>query len=196
MTLFELTPVDGSALPIAALKDHLRLGTGFADDAEQDGVLEAALRAALSAIEARTGKAIFARRFSWSVLAWREAGRAVLPLAPVSGIVSLTVLDVAGEASLIDADRYYLAADDHAPALASAGLTLPTIPTGGRADMVFDAGLSAEWSGIPGDMAQAVLMLAADFYEHRGEAGSDGMPPRIAALLEPYRAVRLFGRGV
>ena len=54
--LVEETTVPAAALPIAAFKDHLRLGTGFSEDTIQDSVLEGFLRAAVAAIEARTGK--------------------------------------------------------------------------------------------------------------------------------------------
>ena len=56
--LIEQTSVPVSALPVAEFKDHLRLGAGFADGALQDAVLETCLRAAISSIEARTGKAL------------------------------------------------------------------------------------------------------------------------------------------
>ncbi|NKB27552.1 MAG: hypothetical protein GKR99_08350 [Rhodobacteraceae bacterium] len=196
MTLFEISQVPLAALPIAQLRDHLRLGTGFGDDAEQDGVMEAALRAALAAVEARTGKAVFQRQFHWSLLGWRHAGRQVIPVAPVAGIVSLTVKDIAGLATVIDADRYRVEIDDHAPSLVANGLLLPAIPIGGRAEVVFDAGLAADWAGQPGDLAQAVLMLAADFYEHRTEDAGRGMPAQVAALIEPHRHVRLFGQAL
>ena len=54
MMLVEQTTVPTAALPVAEFKDHLRLGTGFADDGVQDDVLEAYLRAAIATIEART----------------------------------------------------------------------------------------------------------------------------------------------
>ena len=57
MMLIEETAVPLAALPLAEFKAHLRLGTGFADDDIQDPVLESFLRAAMAAIEARTGKA-------------------------------------------------------------------------------------------------------------------------------------------
>jgi uncharacterized phiE125 gp8 family phage protein len=53
---------------VAALADHLRLSRGFADDGSQDGQLESCLRAAASAIEARTGKALFRRRFALTLV--------------------------------------------------------------------------------------------------------------------------------
>jgi hypothetical protein len=56
--------VPGAALPLAALAEHMRLSRGFADDGDLDAEIETALRAALAAIEARTGKAVYRRRFS------------------------------------------------------------------------------------------------------------------------------------
>ena len=53
MMLVEVTTVPQAVLPVAAFKEHLRLGTGFSDADVQDGLLEAHLRAALAAIEAR-----------------------------------------------------------------------------------------------------------------------------------------------
>lgn len=51
MMLSEVTGVPQAALPVADFKDHLRLGTGFADDSVQDALAESYLRAAVSAIE-------------------------------------------------------------------------------------------------------------------------------------------------
>ncbi|MEY2961928.1 MAG: hypothetical protein RLZ60_1758, partial [Pseudomonadota bacterium] len=76
MMLVEQTTVPLAALPVAEFKGHLRLGSGFADDGLQDGVLVAALRAAIAAIEARTGKILIQRDFSWTVYRWRSASDA------------------------------------------------------------------------------------------------------------------------
>ena len=61
--LIEETAVSPAALPLAEFKAHLRLGTGFADDDIQDPVLESFLRAAIAAIEGRTGKMLLERIF-------------------------------------------------------------------------------------------------------------------------------------
>jgi uncharacterized phiE125 gp8 family phage protein len=63
MMLIEETTVPDAALPVAEFKAHLRLGTGFGDDALQDPVLRSFLRAAMAAIEARTGKVLITRPF-------------------------------------------------------------------------------------------------------------------------------------
>ena len=56
MMLIEETAIADAALPVDQFKAHLRLGTGFAEDNVQDEVLKGFLRAAIAAIEARTGK--------------------------------------------------------------------------------------------------------------------------------------------
>ena len=81
MMLSELSPVAQAALPVQAFKDHLRLGTGFADDGAEDALAEAYLRAALAAIEARTGKAILARDCRLELTDWRDDWAQALPVA-------------------------------------------------------------------------------------------------------------------
>jgi uncharacterized phiE125 gp8 family phage protein len=195
MMLTELTTVAGAALPVQGLKDHLRLGTGFAEDGMQDGLIEAYLRAAMAAVEGRIGKVLLARRFKLVLDDWRSTGEQSLPVAPVSGIVSVTVVDAAEAASVVDAGRYRLVPDMHRPKLAALGLLLPVVPMDGRAEVVFDAGFGANWAEVPADLAQAVLLLAAEYYEVRqvGEAGQAGLPFAVQALIERWRTVRILG---
>ena len=198
MMLVELTTVPGTAIPVAQFKEHLRLGTGFADTALQDGVLETYLRAALSAIEARTGKMLFTRSFQWTLTAWRDLGAQALPTAPVSALSSLTITDRLGTAEVIAPERYYLEQDMHRPRLVAASLCLPTIPVGGTATIVFEAGFGAAWDDIPHDLQQAVLLLASHYYERRSDTtpGSGEIPHGVTALIARYRNVRLFGGGL
>lgn len=111
MMLVEETTVPTSALPVAEFKDHLRLGSGFSDDGVQDAVLENYLRAAMAAIEARTGKILIEREFSWTLTAWRDDRRQPLPVAPVNAISSVTLLDMQGQETAMDPDRWYLEPD-------------------------------------------------------------------------------------
>jgi uncharacterized phiE125 gp8 family phage protein len=79
--------------------------------------------------------------------------------------------------------------------MAAVGVLLPTVPTDGRAEVVFDAGFGATWAAVPVDLAQAVLLLAAEYYETRqpGDAGASGLPFPVQALIERWRTVRLLG---
>lgn len=197
MMLIEQTTVPPAALPVQALKEHLRLGTGFADDAMQDGLVESYLRASLAAIEGRIGKALIARRFLLTLENWRGLAAQALPLAPVSAVISVTLFDEAGLATVVAPSRYRLVVDTHRPRLAAAGAALPVIPMDGRVEVVFDAGFGPGWSAVPHDLAQAVMLLAAEYYEHRHEAGTraGGLPKGVQALIERWRNVRVLGGG-
>lgn len=194
MKLVELAPVPLADLPLAALREHLRLGTGFADDALQDPVLERALRAALAAIEARTGKVLFARDFRWTVTAWRSPALQALPVAPVSAITGLSLVGAAGDVSPLSPSDVVLEEDLHRPLLHPAGACLPVIPVRGKAEVTFTAGFASNWAAMPPDLAQAILILAAHFYETRLEGGVDGsLPVGVGSLIGRYRTVRVLG---
>ena len=197
MILTESTTVPTLALPIAAFKTHLRLGTGFADDSLQDGLLESTLRAAMAAIEGRIGKVLIARRYLWVIEDWRNGSEQALPVAPVTAVVSVTVVDSAEVAVVIDPARYKLVQDTHRPKLVATGLALPLVPMAGRIEVVFDAGFGAAWTSVPADLAQAVLLLAAEYYEHRSESGvrDGGLPFGVVTLIERWRTVRVLGGG-
>lgn len=196
MMLTELTPVPVLALPVEELKDHLRLGSGFADDALQDSLIETHLRAAMAAIEGRIGKMLFLRPFSWVLECWRDHEQA-LPVAPVAAIVSVTLVDAAGVEAVVPATAYRLIPDLHRPRLAGRGTSLPLIPSDGLVKVVFDAGFGAAWTDVPVDLRQAVLLLASEFYEHRHDDGAQGagLPFGVVTLIERWRTVRILGGG-
>ena len=191
MFLVEQTTVPVASLPIAELRSHLLLGSGFADDAAQDPVLEQYLRSAIATIEARTGKVLFQKQFSWSLTAWHDRRRQVLPLAPAVSVESLTITDRSGAATFVPAANYTLLKDDHRPIVQSGTELLPSIPVGGQADLTFTAGYGTVWSDVPPGLQQAVLILAAHYYENR--TGSHDLPFGLHGLIDKFRNFRLFG---
>lgn len=197
MMLVEETTVPAAALPIAAFKDHLRLGTGFSEDTIQDSVLEGFLRAAVAAIEARTGKVLIQRDFAWTISVWREARGQALPAAPVTAVVEVGLTDRLGEVELVDPSLFRLEEDAQRPRLVPTGFLLPSIPLGGSAEVTFTAGYAASWEELPSDLGQAVLLLAAHYYEYRHETslGQGCMPFGVTCLIERYKTVRLIGGG-
>jgi len=197
MLLVELSTIPTAALPVAEIAAHLHLGTGFADDGSQNQVLEIYLRAAIAAIEARIGKALITRSFSWQLTAWREPCSQGLPVAPISQITAVKVVDAAGVETIADAGLYVLEKDSQRPRLVAQGTHLPAIPAAGVANIEFDAGFGPAWSDVPVDLAQAVFLLAAHYYENRhGEGGRESlMPFGVMALIETHRTVRVMGGG-
>ncbi|WP_377506397.1 hypothetical protein [Octadecabacter sp. R77987] len=197
MMLVEETTVPPSALPVTQFKDHLRLGSGFSDDGLQDGLLESFLRAAMAAIEARTGKILIEREFSWTLTAWRDTGQQALPVAPVSAISEVVTISRLGDETVASAAGYRLEPDMQRPCLVATGGMLPAVPLAGSVRVGFLAGFGPDWSDLPADLAQAVMMLAAHYHEYRHETAFGGgcMPFGVSALIERYRTVRLFGGG-
>jgi len=178
MMLVEETSVPLAALPIAQFKSHLRLGTGFADDAVQDTVLESFLRAAIAAVEARTGKVLIERDFSWSLTAWRTADAQALPVAPVRSVISVVSKGPFGEETIAPSDTHFLRDDPHRPVLCSTTSALPTVPKFGEVEVTFVAGYGSNWDDVPPDLAHAVLLLAAHYYQYRAETGLGGLEGR------------------
>ncbi len=197
MMLVEETTVPQSALPVATFKDHMRMGSGFSDDGIQDAVLEGFLRAAIAAIEARTGKITIERTFSVSFTSWRDHASQPLPLAPVRAVIDVTLLDRNGIETIASSDTYQLVPDTHRPHLNAAFAALPPISTGGAVRIHVSAGYGPDWADLPADMAQAILMLAAHFYEFRHDSGASAqsMPFGVNALIERFRNIRMFSGG-
>lgn len=181
--LIELTTVPPEALPVARLKEHLRLGSGFADDAVQDGLLAGFLRAALAAIEGRIGRALFLRDFRWPRARPRR-GLLLLPLLPLVTVDQVARLGEAGGEQLLEPGDWRLH-DMPRPAIRPQG-------GGGTFRVDFTAGHGAAFDDIPPDLQQAVILLAAHYHDHRHDTAlAAGCAPfGVTALLERYRLVR------
>lgn len=193
MNLTELSSPSAASLPVRALADQLRLGSGFADDGTLDPLLEALLDAAIAAIEARIGKVLLEKTYALEVTRWLRSDRYGLPLGPVSAINAVTLIDSQGRETSVEADRYTLWPDLYRPEIRASAL--PTIPTRGAVRIAFVAGFGPNWGDLPSDLQHAVLMLAASYYQNRAGAGSGDafLPFGVLALIERYRTVRLTG---
>lgn len=194
MDLTVLTPPDPAALPVAGFRAQLRLGTGFADDAAQDAELAGFLSAAVAVVEARTGKALLTRGLRLILPGWRWADAQALPVAPVSAITAVAMRDRDGAATPVDAGRYRLRTDRHRPQIMAAGVVLPQIPQGGQVEIDFTAGFGPDWADIPPELAQAVLLLAADYHAARSGERPD-MPGAVAGLIAAWQPVRVTAGG-
>ncbi len=194
MMLIEETEVPTAALPVAAFREHLRIGSGFAEDGLQDGVLAGYLRAAMAAIEGRTGKILLEREFTWSLSQWRAPDRQVLPVAPISAVTGITLEPHEGAVETFAPACWRLLPDMQRPAIEALSGALPAIGAGGTVRIGFLAGYGPDWSDLPADLSHAVLMLAAHYYEFRHDTGlgSGCMSFGVTALIERFRTVRLM----
>jgi uncharacterized phiE125 gp8 family phage protein len=196
MILTEVSAPPAAAVPVRAFAEHLKLGTGFADDGSEDAVLELYIRAAMAAIEARLGRALLARGFAWTVTRWREDASQGLPIAPVRSVETITLVDADGAETAVDPENWSVLRDSQRPRLVGRfGRNLPKIPRSGHAEIRFTAGFGETWEAVPADLRQAVFLLAAHFYENRADSGSvsGSMPFAVLVLIEAYRATRIGG---
>lgn len=186
--LQELSSPPDAALPVAELAAHLRLGSALPQQALQEAVLLRSLRAALAAIEARTGRALLERDFALTLARWRAPSAHPLPLAPVTALGEVLLMSPDGAETPVAAGLVRLDGAESAPRLVAARGSLPAIPRGGAVRIVLTAGFGPGWEDLPADLAQAVLMLAASLYEER--EGQGAMPFGVLALLERWRVIR------
>ena len=114
-------------------------------------------------------------------------------MAPVDGVSGVTLVDRTGQETVVADEAWSLRPDAHRPVLCAAATVLPMVPVNGRVLVRFTAGFGPAWSDVPYDMAQATLLLAAHFYEFRHAAEGRGadIPADIAALIAPYRRMRI-----
>ena len=193
MMLIEETTVPDEALPVEEFKAHLRQGTGFGEDTLQNAVLKGFLRAAIAAIEARTGKVLIARSFALTLARWRERTGQILPVAPVTALTQVSLIDTQGGESDAPLSQFRLEQDSQRPRLRPVLPALPVLPQGGSVRVRFAAGFAENWAGLPADLGQAVLLLAAHYYEYRNETalGDGCMPFGVTSLVQRYRPLRL-----
>lgn len=199
MMLIEETAPAAEALPVAALRGHLRLASGFdgPDDAAETAALSGFLRAAIATIEARTGKVLLKRRFRMQLDDWRDRLGQSLPLAPVHSVEKIEIDDGNGTITALAPEGWRLVPDSQRPVVLPTGVVLPHVPRRGSVTVSFVAGFGDSWAQVPADLAQAVILLAARYYDDRSQDGlRQALPFGVSALIEKWRAVRtLAGRG-
>ncbi|MEM9734978.1 MAG: head-tail connector protein [Pseudomonadota bacterium] len=191
MILTQTTPPAAQPVTLAELKAHLRLAHGFADEGAEDGILALHLGNAVATIEAETAQALIARAFRLETDGWDRHGQLVLPVGPVASIDQMEIVSGDQTTSVTPADLSLSTARTRQTLSGLGGLPLTPVPDGGRATLSFTAGYGPAGSDVPGPLRQAVLLLAAQFYENRAGEEATALPGFVSALLQPYRPVRL-----
>ncbi len=191
MILTETAPAAVTPVSLSDFSAHLRLAHGFPDDGAEDALLELYLRNAASAVEARTGRALIRRGFLLRLAAWSRDGHVVLPVGPVEAVDSLRFVRGAETVEVAAGAWALEPGTGRQRVTGPAGGPLPPVPAGHVAELVFDAGFGAAAADVPGDLRQAVMVLAAHYYENRYVDEGPAMPLAVRALLEPWRPARI-----
>ena len=177
---------------------HLRL-----DSEEELAQLHGAVRAARNAVESWTGRALITQSWRLVLDVWPGAvggspARFIeMPKPPLISVQQVALFNDADQQSVYDAAFYFVDA-----ASAPGRLVLRNTaeaPVAQRAANGLQIDFTCGYGAAPGDapppLRQAVLMLAAHYFENREvlrqPGGGEALPFGLAAMLAPYRIVRL-----
>lgn len=189
MTPLALTPPAIEPVSLSEAKDFLRI---IAND--EDELLGTLITAARLMIEAAVGRLLIEQ--SWRIVldAWPPGGEIGLPLSPARSLTAARVYPASGAAETVLPPSLTLVAGSDPPLIAVVG----PVPVAGRARAAIEidlvAGFGATRDMVPAPLRQAVLRLACRWFEHRGDVVSRDatrLPAEIAALVAPFRRVRL-----
>ncbi len=189
MTPILLNAPSVEPISLAQAKAWLRVTS-----ADEDELITGLIASARLVVESVTRQAMLAQTWRLVMDAWPSDVLRV-PLAPFRGVVALRTLGADGSAQIVPPANYVV---DASPGAARVRfLSAPNAPGRAIAGVEMDVviGFATAPEGVPEPLRQAVRLLVARWYEERGDAQSDGaferMPSPVAALIAPYRRVRL-----
>lgn len=185
MTPILLVPPAAEPVTLAEAKAWLRLDT---DD--EDMLVTALMLAARMVVEAAIRRVLVTQTWRLVYDFWPVAP---IPVAPLSAVTAVRVHDAAGSTQALAPAAYRLVGGPD-----EGRLVFPQMPpASGRPASGIEIDVVAGYGGpadVPQPLKQAILMLVAQWHENRGDAEAaspDRLPPAVAALLAPYRRVRL-----
>lgn len=189
MTPLIVTPPAIEPVSLDEAKDFLRL---LAED--EDALLATLITAARLMIEAASGRMLIEQGWRIVLDRWPEGGVIRVPVSPVRAISAARILGPDDTALPLADEALALVEGSDPPLIEMVGpLQAPGKP---RAGIEIDilAGFGPTRDMVPAPLRQAVLRLAARWFEHRGDVVShdaERLPAEIAALVAPYRRARL-----
>jgi len=172
---------------LAQMRAYLRL-----DDDAEDDLVAALIKAARLVVEAAAGRQLVEQSWRLTLDRWPCRRAVLLPLSPLIRIEHIRVFDRFGApadlaAALYRAER---ASDPPRIVVESAAPEPGLAAQGIEIDIVVGFGPAA--GDVPPPLAQSVRMLVARWFQNRGDAPADlTLPAEIAALVAPYRRMRL-----
>lgn len=169
---------DAEAIPLAAVKKHLRV---LLEDTDEDDYIKDLTDAAISHVESFIGRFILDRRIERSTDRWSDL--AALPMAPIRSMI-VTVDGVAVDPQVFDLDPDPF----HPRAILRPGRSWPAAPAGFSIKVEVEAGFS---DAIPAELRQAALLLIGQWFRNRTPVVQarfvTELPNVVAALLVNHR---------
>lgn len=106
-----------------------------------------------------------------------------LPMGPVTGVESVTVISRTGDEQVITDNYYYLNA-------ARDMLILDSVLFGHRVEVMYDTGYG-DAADVPSPIRGGLLAHIAAMYDLRGEHAPHPLPDQAVRLYMPFREIRL-----
>lgn len=189
MTPLALTPPATEPVSLAEAKIFLRL-----DQDHEDTLLATLITAARLMVEAASGRMLIEQGWRIVLDRWPQHSEIRLPLSPVLSIAAARVYDALGAARPVAPDSLALDIQADPPLIRVTGEVPEIGRDRGAIEIDLRVGYGASASQVPALLRQAVLMLAARWFEQRGDVvGRDAaaLPTAIMALVAPFRRARL-----
>lgn len=188
MTINILIQPETEPVLLGELKAQLRI-----DGNEENPALAGFIVSARTILENYTGLALVSRGVEITLDEFPTEGHP-LPVRPISSIEGIQIITSAGSSVSWGADNYYLVPGISPSLHLHSGRQWP-VPgqKKGAIRIQATAGFGENWNTVPADLQQALLLLAAYLYTHRGDdtAGNAMTASGAASLLKPYREYRI-----
>jgi uncharacterized phiE125 gp8 family phage protein len=163
------------ALALTAVKQVLRAGLS-----DEDVLIAALVESALGLAERFIGRVTIARSMTERLKAsgaWQALG--AVPVRTIGAVMAL-----AGDVpSALGVGDYAIDVD------ARGGGWVRVPGRVGQVSVAFEAGLAADWAGLPAPLRQGVVLLAAQLFTMRDPR--EAPPAAVTALWRPFRAMTL-----
>lgn len=189
MTPLALAPPAMEPVTLSEARQFLRL-----DQTEEDDLLATLITAARLMIEAAAGRCLVEQRWRIVLDRWPTGGEIRLPLSPLARIEAARVYDVLGVAQPVAEAALTPDRSADPPLIRVTGEVPEMGRSHGAVEIDVVAGYGATAAQVPAPLRQAVLRLAARWFEERGDVASrdaQALPRAIAALVAPFRRGRL-----
>jgi len=179
------TPPAAEPVTLAQAKAWLRVDTG-----DDDALIASLISAARARAEWHTGRAFVTQGWTLWLDAWPAGACAEIPLPPLQGVTSLTMYARDDSAAVLGAGAYTVdAASQPGRVMLKQGMALADSRAINAVAIAFTAGYGAA-NAVPGEIVQAILLIVAALYAHRGD-DTVPTPDAALALLAPFRVVKL-----
>jgi uncharacterized phiE125 gp8 family phage protein len=170
---------------LAQMRLHLRI-----THTDEDESITRMITVARMRVEAQSRRLLIEQRWRLVLHSWPQNNVLRLPLSPIIAVEAVRVFNALDQPSSVPLAQIVL--DRSAPSVNL--IVTGTLPQPGREwngiEIDLKAGYGAVAEAVPMLLRHAVQMYSAYLFENRGDVEAP-LPADIAALIAPYRIMRL-----